>query len=321
MDTNLQTGPAGQQRRATLLGLAAVLCWSTVATAFKLSLEHLSVPQLVLFASIFSWLFLGALLFVRGELAAALSSLRRRWRRALPMGLLNPFLYYLVLLGAYQRLPAQVAQPINFTWAITLSLLSVPLLGHALRRRELVAALVAYGGVVVVATRGDMATLAVADLPGVGLALLSTLLWCTYWIVGVRDTRGEPVQNLFGQFTLAIPVSALFCAATGRLHPLDWRGVAGAAYVGLFEMGVSYVLWLGAMRLTTSTARIANLIFIAPPISLLLIALILREPVRPSTLVGLGLILSGLALQRRAPPRASREFTDDPAARRRREHT
>ena len=71
----------------------------------------------------------------------------------------------------------------------------------------------------------------------------------------------------------------------------------GAAYVGTFEMGVAFVLWLKAMKLTSSTARISNLIFISPLLSLGMIYFVLGEPILPSTLVGLVLILGGLATQ------------------------
>ena len=39
------------QRKAYLYGLVTVLLWSTVASAFKLSLRHLDVAQLLLYAS------------------------------------------------------------------------------------------------------------------------------------------------------------------------------------------------------------------------------------------------------------------------------
>ncbi|WP_239688795.1 EamA family transporter [Aquitalea magnusonii] len=63
-------------------------------------------------------------------------------------------------------------------------------------------------------------------------------------------------------------------------------------------MGFTFVLWLSAMKLTSSTARIANLIFLSPLLSLGLIHFIVGEPILPSTLIGLGLILGGLLLQK-----------------------
>ncbi|MDT8391243.1 MAG: DMT family transporter [Lentisphaeria bacterium] len=293
---------SSRQRRSDLYGLAAVFCWSTVATAFKLSLAHLTPPQLLLVSSIVCWLFLGSILAWRGTLGMALFTLRGYSRLSLLMGAINPCLYYLVLFGAYAMLPAQEAQAINYSWALTLSLLAVPLLGHALRRRELLTALISYAGVVVIATRGQVTRLEFASPLGVTLAVLSTVLWSLYWILNTRDTR-DPVTALFLNFTMALPILTLYCWLTGELTDIPRRGLPGAAYVGLFEMGVSFVLWSKAMKLTASAARTATLIFISPVLSLALIATVLREPIRVSTLVGLGLILTGVALQRVRPRR------------------
>ncbi|RDE18886.1 DMT family transporter [Motiliproteus coralliicola] len=299
-----------QQRRADLFGLGAVLCWSTVATAFKLSLEYFSPAQLVLFASLFSWLFLGGLLAWRGELTGLFSQFRQHWRISLLLGALNPTLYYLVLFQAYDQLPAQEAQALNYTWALTLSLLAVPLLGHRLRPIELIAALVCYSGVLVIATRGDLLGLQFDNLTGVLLALASTLIWALYWILNTRDTR-EPVASLFMNVSVGILLLLVYCALTGELSSLDWRGLWGAGYVGLFEMGLSFVFWLLAMKLTGSTARIANLIFISPLLSLVLISTILDEPILASTLVGLGLILTGLGLQRLGAPKPAAQTSSE----------
>ena len=45
-------------RRAVKMGMGAVMLWSTVATAFSLSLEYLTPLQLVTLATIVSWCFL-----------------------------------------------------------------------------------------------------------------------------------------------------------------------------------------------------------------------------------------------------------------------
>lgn len=294
---NSSAGQAGQQRRADLFGLAAVLCWSTVATAFKLSLQYLTPAQLVLCASVVSWLFLGGWLAWRGQLVTTLALFRHHKRDTLLLGGLNPALYYLLLFQAYDLLPAQEAQALNYTWALTLTLLAVPLLGHKLKLAEGLAALVCYGGVLVIATRGDLLGLQFDSPSGVLLALASTLVWALYWILNTRDSR-EPVASLFMNFSVGIVLLVLYCGMTGELASFNTAGLIGAGYVGLFEMGLSFVCWLLAMKLTLSTGRVANLIFISPLLSLLLISMVLGEEILSSTLVGLGLILSGLVLQR-----------------------
>ncbi len=283
-------------RRAILYGLAAVLLWSTVATAFKLSLRHLRPLPLLLFSSTVSTLALLALLAVRRQLGQLARFSGRDWLRSAVYGLINPFAYYAVLFAAYDRLPAQEAQPLNYTWAITLALLSVPLLGQRLRLRTLAALLVSYGGVVVIATRGDLTGLRFADPLGVGLALGSTLLWALYWILNTRDTR-EPVAALAGNFLCGTVYILGATALSGGLALPPAAGLAGALWVGCFEMGLTFVLWGAALKLTDSAARVSNLIFLSPFLSLVLIHVVLGEAIRPSTGVGLVLIVGGLLIQ------------------------
>ena len=288
-------------RRAVKMGLGAVMLWSTVATAFSLSLEYLTPLQLVTLATVVSWCFFAVRLSSaerRGALRAASPKARAT---GLLVGWLNPGLYYLVLFAAYDRLPAQEAMAINYSWGITLALLAAPLLRQRLSSGALLAACISYSGIVVIATRGAPLSLDFAQPLGVGLALLSTVLWSLYWVINTRQSL-DPEVNLFLNFSGALPLLLALLWWSDTPFPDLWQGWAGGLYVGLFEMGLAFVLWMGAMKATTSTLRISSLIFLSPPLSLVLIWVIAGEPVKAYTLIGLVLILLGLWLQRRAEP-------------------
>ena len=77
----------------------------------------------------------------------------------------------------------------------------------------------------------------------------------------------------------------------------DIKGILAASYVGLFEMGITFLFWLKAMQKTNSTAKIANLIFISPFISLIFIHFIVGEEIYLSTILGLSIIILGLIFQ------------------------
>ena len=286
-------------RRAVKMGLGAVMLWSTVATAFSLSLKYLTPLQLVTLATTVSWCFFAIRLSSaerRGALRAASHKARAT---GLVVGWLNPGLYYLVLFAAYDQLPAQEAMAINYSWGITLALLAAPLLRQRLSSGALLAACISYSGIVVIATRGAPLSLEFAQPLGVGLALLSTLLWSLYWVINTRLSL-DPEVNLFLNFSGALPLLLALLWWSDTPFPAVWQGWAGGLYVGLFEMGLAFVLWMGAMKATTSTLRISSLIFLSPPLSLVLIWVIAGEPVKAYTLIGLVLILFGLWLQRRA---------------------
>jgi len=286
------------QKQAMFYGLATVLLWSTVATAFKLALVELAPIQMLLVACVSSVLVIAIILGVQGRLHLVLELSGRQYLQSLGMGLINPCLYYFVLFGAFERLPAQEAQPLNYTWALVLAYLSVPFLGQKLRRLDVLAGLVCYAGVLVIATRGAVTSLSFSDPAGVVLAIGSTLIWASYWILATRDRR-DPVVGLFLNFLFGLPVIALACVLTTGFSLPSTTALAAAVYVGVFEMGIAFVLWSFAMKKAENTSKVSNLIFISPFLSLVFIHFILGEDILMSTYGGLALIVSGLWLQQK----------------------
>lgn len=285
-----------QQTRAYIYAGLAVLLWSTVASAFKLSLRWLDPLQLLLWANLVSVLVLFSVLAAQRRIHKLAGYGRRDLLRLAGLGVLNPFLYYIVLFQAYDLLPAQQAQPLNYTWAITLALLSVPLLGQRIGAKSFAALIVSYVGVVVIATEGRPFALEFVSLTGVLLALGSTVIWALYWIYNTRDT-GDPVAGLFVGFCFSLPLITVATALFSDLSLPPWQGVAGAAYVGAFEMGLAFVFWLHALKLSDTTAKVGNLIFLSPFLSLVFIHFLVGETILPATLFGLVFIVAGNVLQ------------------------
>jgi len=285
------------QRHAIYYALAAVFLWSTVATAFKLALQQISPLQLVFYASVFSWLFLLGCLTKNKQLTEIVPTFKRNKALYFKLGSLNPFLYYLILFKAYDLLPAQQAQALNYTWAIALSLLAVPMLGQKLRKSDIAALSFAYLGVLIISTKGQLTELNFQSPLGVGLALLSTLLWALYWIYSTKN-KDKPILSLFICFSIGLPLIAAVVTWQNAWIIPNLKGALAALYVGLFEMGITFVLWLIAMKKAENTAKVSNLIFISPFISLILINQFLGEEIHPATLVGLLFIVAGLMVQK-----------------------
>lgn len=287
------------QTQAYFYAILAVFMWSTAATAFKLSLRVIDPIPLLFYAVLTSVIALGLILIAQGKWSAVFLCTRRQYLQSMGLGMLNPCAYYLVLLRAYDLLPAQEAQPLNYTWAIALALLSVPLLKQKLSAWDVAGGAVSYSGVFVISTRGDITGFRFSNPSGVGLALFSSVLWALYWIFSKRDTH-DPIVVLFLNFACALPVVFAICIAFSEVR-VDPLGLCGAIYVGLFEMGIAFVLWLAAMKRTDSAARIGNLIFLSPFLSLAFIHFLVGEDLFPSTFVGLTLIIAGLIVQQRKP--------------------
>jgi drug/metabolite transporter (DMT)-like permease len=285
------------RQQAYLYALLAVLLWSTAATAFKLTLQYLDNVELLVFSDVFSVLILAVILIFNRGIGQVFRCTTEEYLRSFLLGILNPFLYYLILFRAYELLPAQEAQPLNYTWAITLAVLSVPLLGQKIRARDFAGLLLSYCGVLIISTRGDILGLRVSEPTGVALALCSTVVWALYWIYSTKDSR-PPVLCLFMSFAFSLGPAVLYYLFFHPVRMLEPRGILGAAYVGAFEMSLTYVVWLLALRISDNAARVAGLIFLSPFLSLVFIHFFVGEPIRGSTIAGLVFVVAGLLVQK-----------------------
>ncbi len=284
------------QTQAYLYAAASILCWSTVASAFKLSLAYLSFVELLFYSSFVALCTLLVILLASGKWGELKTWPRREYLRSAGMGFLNPFLYYLVLFKAYSLLPAQEAQPLNFVWPIVLVLLSILILRQKIHLNSLLAMGVSLIGVLVISTRGDILGWRVTHGLGVALALGSAVIWALYWIYGIKDKR-DPIARLCLNFAFGFVFVALYLSFTEEFRMPPLKGLFGAVYVGLFEMGITFVFWLKALKLSRTTAQVSQLIYLTPFFSLLVIHFAVGESIYPSTLIGLVLIVTGILLQ------------------------
>ena len=287
-----------QQNKVYVYALLAVLFWSTVATAFKLTLAIISPVELLLYSTIFSLIFFTMVIFYNGDQGKIIKTFKKNKKMIFFSSLLNPFIYYLLLFEAYNILPAQEAQAINYTWGLMLAYLSVPLLGHKLSSRDIIAGLLCYFGVYIIATHGNILAFEFSSIYGVGIALASTLVWALYWIANTK-VEADPLIILFLNFLLGLVFLIVYIIVTDiEINFPSKEALIGTMYIGFFEMGISFVLWLKAMKLTNNTAKISNLIYLSPPLSLFFIQTFVGEKILASTLVALGFIFVGIAVQK-----------------------
>lgn len=284
------------QTKAILLALSAVLMWSTVATAFKIALSLIDIVSLLFYSTGISFLVLLFIAVITGRLRQIRSWSRSDYIRSVFLGFLNPFLYYLVLFKAYSLLPAQEALTLNYSWAVVIVLLSIPILKQKIKPLSIIAVFISFTGVIIIATHGDPFSLEFSNGLGVALAVGSSIIWSLFWIYNIKDER-ENVMKLVFNFLFGFIFISIYVIIIGHVAIVDLSAFLAVTYVGLFEMGVTFVVWLMAIKLSETTAQVSNLIYLSPFISLVLINLVLGEKILPSTFSGLILIISGIILQ------------------------
>jgi drug/metabolite transporter (DMT)-like permease len=169
-------------------------------------------------------------------------------------------------------------------------------MGQKINWLSILAMLISFSGVVVVALQGGTGGKSPGNRLGIVLALSTSLIWAFYFIQNARN-KTDPVIRLFLNFLFA----TLYLLAGGILKdhtlPLTAGGWYSAIYVGVFEMGVTFVMWLMALQYAPTTDRISNLVYMAPFLNLFIVHVVLNEKIYMTTISGIILLVSGILIQ------------------------
>jgi len=275
-----------------VLALLAIGLWSTVATAFKIALGETSTVMLLWISSTTAAIVLCIILFFEKRNQ---SRLFYHWKTSALNGFINPFLYYLVLFKAYDLLPAQIAQPLNYTWPLVLTGFSVLFLKIKIGFFSWIGLIISLIGVAVVAN-SKTGSYSYSSL-GLSLAIGSSILWAAYWILNLKDDRPES-NKLFLNFLFGSIYISLYIIFSNTSFQISTKGLMASIYIGLFEMGITFKLWLDALKLSQNPSKINNLVFISPILSFVFIAIFLKEHIEWITIAGFITIILGIILSK-----------------------
>jgi drug/metabolite transporter (DMT)-like permease len=278
--------------RAYTYALLAVLFWSTVASAFKIALSNLNFLHLLLISNITAILITFLAVILAGKFAKIFNYNIRYHARSVLLGFLNPYLYYIIIFRAYSLLPAQIAQPLNFTWPVVLTVLSIPLLGQKISVKNILAILVSFAGVFFVSAQGNLISYKIVEPFGIFLALISSVVWSFFWIFNIKDKRDDEIK-LFFNFLFSGIYIVLTCIIFSDFNFEITVSFYAAIYTGIFEMGLTFIIWLKALQFSETTDRVS----ITPFLSLILIHFVIKEEIFFTSIIGLILIVLGIIIQ------------------------
>jgi len=229
------------QTKAIGFALLSVLCWSTVAPAFKLALNEISVVQVLTIASGVASLVLGVLLIIQRKLSLLKQVSKRDFLWSVLFAAINPVIYYLVLFSAYDRLPAQIAQPLNYTWPVMLSLLAIPFLKQKLSLKAFLALFISFGGVLVISLQNLDGTGLESDTTGIILAILSSVAWAVYWLLQIKSKLDKTIQ-LFLNFIISFVILIGIFSLSGQPIPTGLEAWIPSIWIGILKWELPFLL-------------------------------------------------------------------------------
>lgn len=234
----------------------------------------------------------------------------RAWPWILILSLTGLIGFNLFLYAALQHTTAVNAALVTAFNPALISLAAALLLRDRLGAVGAVGVAVAFAGVLLVLSGGDIAALFASGF-GTGelLVMGAILAWTAYTILGRKAPRMPPITSTALQSVVgAVIASSAAFASGGITLPPPGAPSWALLYIALFPSVLSYLLWNGALRvIPPSRAGVfLNLITVFTVI----IALFIGVPVSLAELLGGAVILCGIALTYVSPAKKSRLHDD-----------
>lgn len=284
-----------------LEALFAVIVWGASFIATKVALQHISPIAVVWLRFSMGVLVLGIAVSMRGRFSLPGKS---EWAYFSLLGFLGITFHQWLQSNGLQTSEAGTTAWIVSTTPVFMALLGWGVLKESLSWIKTSGILLAFAGVLLVVSKGDLASISVGrfGVPGDFLILVSSINWAVFSVLSRRGLKSHPagwmmfyVMSLGWLFT-----SALFFAQSGlseftNLMPGSWLAVI---FLGIFCSGLAYIAWFDALKALPS-AQTGAFLYIEPLVAVAVAYFVLGEPVTVISLAGGGVILFGVWLVNR----------------------
>jgi len=273
----------------------SILFWSTLATVSKLLLNDFSSLQVLCVSSAFAFL----ALFLFNLTAGNFKKLRGTYgiKDVLWMsltGLPGVCIYNLFLYAGTARLLASQAFIINYLWPIMSVLFACLILKERLTLRKGIAFALSFLGVAVVAGE-ELFSFQKDALLGMLFcvsAAVSYGIFTTFTKMRQYDKKISMMYAYFATFLLTL----IILLGSGGVRPMGLLPILGFGWNGVFVMALATTAWTIALE-SGATAKISNLAYITPFLSLVWTAIFLKEEIRLLSVLGLCIIVLGILIQ------------------------
>lgn len=272
----------------------SILGWSTVATVVKLLLGSMNSFQVLFVSSLFAALFLFIVNIVTGNIKKLKSYKPIDYLKTILICLPGTFLYYVFYYTGTSYMPASQAFIVNYLWPIMSVVFACIILKEKLTVKKVIAILLSFVGVVIV-VGGDLLAFEQNTLVGAALCAAGTVFYGIFTALNQKKPYDARISIMIGFFSTFI-LTGIINVATNNLPVLSAPQLLGIGWNGIVSIGVATTSWQFALK-TKDTAKISNLAYITPFLSLIWTWLILEEPISPWSILGLVVIVTGILVQ------------------------
>lgn len=281
-------------KKTYIYAAISILFWSSIATVSKLLLGSLDSYQVLMFSALFAAVALFVANAVTGKLKLLKNYRPKDYLITVLICLPGTFFYYVFLYSGTAKMAASQAFIINYLWPIMSVVFACIILKERVTARKCIAFALSFLGVLTVAG-GELLNFNSRSLLGIVLCILAAVSYGSFTALNRKwnyDYNLSMMISFFVSFLLTLIINIF-----GRgLPTVTLPQILGFAWNGFFVMAVATVTWALALK-SGGTAKVSNLAYITPFLSLVWTFLILKEPINPWSVAGLIIIVIGIFIQ------------------------
>ncbi len=281
-------------KKTYLFTFIAIFFWSTMSVTAKLLLGSRENLQVLWISSFFAGLVLLIFNIVKGKIKKLKTYTKKDWLISVLIGLPGIFFYYIFFYAGTNMMPASQANIVNYLWPIMCVVFACIILKEKVTVRKILAIIVSFLGICIV--MGDSFThFDEKILLGAGCCALGAVCYGLYTALNKKYDYDKDLSMMINYIVVFIITTAIN-VINGDLFIPGTVEFLGFLWNGAFAMAVANTAWMYAVS-SSNTARVANLAYITPFISLVWTTVILHEEFKINYLLGLIVIILGIFIQ------------------------
>ena len=272
-----------------------VLIWSTLATVVKLVLKDIPNFQALAISSAFAFVFLLILNIINGSIKEMKHYRIKDCLTMAGLGFLGLFMYSALYYYGIAELGSQEACILNYLWPMMIVIFACIILKERITVKKIIAMLMSFAGIVVL-TLGSGGVSSGNRLFGIIACVTAAVCYGLFSVLDKKHSLNQNVTMMWIWFTTAV------CSLVLSLIFENWQPIAGVQWLGIAWLGivvnaVAYLLWAIALKGASDSAKIANLAYLVPFISIIISWLVLKEQITINAVLALVLIIGGILIQ------------------------
>ena len=281
-------------KKAYFYAGVSIFCWSTVATTCKILLKELNNIQLLWMNSIIAGVFLLILNLCTGNFKKHKNYTVKDYLTMVAIGIPGTFFYYMFYYAGTDLMPASQAFIINYLWPIMSVLFACIILKEKLTPKKIIAILISFCGVAIV-MGSAISEVNAKMMLGALFCILGAVSYGIFTSLNQKKNYEKPISLMMSYFATFL-LTTVINLVNGDVFLPHIEQMAGFLWNGIFTVAIANTVWVMALE-TGKTAKISNLAYITPFLSLIWTSVFLHEQISLNSIVGLVVIVLGIIIQ------------------------